>query len=101
VLRPESLRRGHPPASGVGTEGEQVRRWLRWEGSAMQYPHWLMVAGAALVVLGFIGLAVRQKRDVELDHERTDMKANGKRDGRDSNVTTLPAWPWRPPPQAR
>jgi hypothetical protein len=29
VLRPESLRRGHPPASGVGTEGEQVRRWLR------------------------------------------------------------------------
>ena len=101
MLRPESLCRGHPPASGVGTEGEQVRRWLRWEGSAMQYLHWLMVAGAALVVLGFIGLAVRQKRDVELDHERTDMKANGKRDGRDSNVTTLPAWPWRPPPQAR
>jgi hypothetical protein len=22
----------------------------------MQYPHWLMVAGAVLVVLGFIGL---------------------------------------------
>jgi hypothetical protein len=67
----------------------------------MQYPHWLMVAGAALVVLGFIGLAVRQKRDVEPGHERTDMKANGKQDERDSNATTLPPWPWRPPPQAR
>jgi hypothetical protein len=67
----------------------------------MQYPHWLMVAGAVLVVLGFIGLALRQKRDVEFDDEQTEMKANGKRDGRDSNSTTLPPWPWRPPPQAR
>ena len=25
--------------------------------SAMEYPHWLMVAGAALVVFGFIGFA--------------------------------------------
>ena len=68
--------------------------------SAMEYPHWLLVAGAVLVVLGFIGLALRQKRDVELDHEQTEMKANGKRDGRDSNATTLPPWPWRPPPEA-
>jgi hypothetical protein len=30
---------------------------------AMQYPHWLMVAGAALVVLGFIGFAFRQNRN--------------------------------------
>jgi len=29
--------------------------------SAMQYPHWLLVAGAILVVLGFIGLAFRKK----------------------------------------
>jgi len=29
--------------------------------SAMQYPHWLIVAGAILVVLGFIGLASRQR----------------------------------------
>jgi hypothetical protein len=28
--------------------------------SEMQYPHWLMVAGAVLVVLGFIGFAFRQ-----------------------------------------
>jgi hypothetical protein len=64
----------------------------------MQYPHWLMVAGAVLVVLGFIGLALRQKRGVELDDEQTEMKANGKRDGRESNATTLPPWPRRSPP---
>jgi hypothetical protein len=56
----------------------------------MEYPHWLLVAGVVLVVLGFIGLALRQKRDVELDHEQTEVKANGKRDGRDSNAATLP-----------
>jgi hypothetical protein len=58
--------------------------------SAMEYPHWLMVAGAVLVVLGFIGLALRQKKDVELDDEQTEMKANEKRDGRHLNATTLP-----------
>jgi hypothetical protein len=31
--------------------------------SAMQYPHWFIVAGAVLVVLGFIGLAFRQNRN--------------------------------------
>ena len=30
----------------------------------MQYAHWLMVAGAVLVVLGFIGFALR-KGDAE------------------------------------
>jgi hypothetical protein len=29
--------------------------------SSMQYPHWLIVAGAVLLVLGFIGLAFRQR----------------------------------------
>jgi hypothetical protein len=27
----------------------------------MEYPHWLMVAGAVLVVLGFIGFAFRNR----------------------------------------
>lgn len=45
----------------------------------MQYPHWLMVAGAMLVVLGFVGLIFRRNRDVaEADREPTEMKANGK-----------------------
>jgi hypothetical protein len=37
--------------------------------SAMQYPHWLMVAGAVLVVLGFIGFAFRQNRNAEPDED--------------------------------
>ena len=28
----------------------------------VEYPHWLMVAGAVLVVLGFVGVAVRVDR---------------------------------------
>ena len=29
--------------------------------SSMQYPHWLMIAGALLLMLGFVGLALRQR----------------------------------------
>jgi hypothetical protein len=46
--------------------------------SGMQYPHWLMVTGAVLVVLGFIGFAFRQNSNVEPDHEPTETEANGK-----------------------
>jgi hypothetical protein len=28
----------------------------------MQYPHWLMAAGAVLVVFGFLGLVLRNSR---------------------------------------
>jgi hypothetical protein len=28
--------------------------------SSVEYPHWLIVAGAVLLVLGFVGLALRQ-----------------------------------------
>jgi hypothetical protein len=38
--------------------------------SAMQYPHWLMVAGAALVVLGFIGFALSKNRNGAADEPR-------------------------------
>jgi hypothetical protein len=37
--------------------------------STMGYPHWLMVAGAALVVLGFVGFVFRQNGKVEPDHD--------------------------------
>jgi len=43
--------------------------------SAMEYPHWVMAAGAVLVVLGF---AFHQNTNVEPDHEPPEMKANGK-----------------------
>jgi hypothetical protein len=42
----------------------------------MEYPHWLMVAGAVLMMLGFVGFAFRQNRTVEPDHGPT--KAKGK-----------------------
>ena len=35
----------------------------------MQYPHWLMVAGAILVVIGFIGFAFRKNRNAEPDED--------------------------------
>jgi hypothetical protein len=35
--------------------------------SAMEYPHWLLVAGAVLVVLGFIGFAFSKNINVEPD----------------------------------
>jgi hypothetical protein len=38
-----------------------------------------MVAGAIFIVLGFIGFAFRQSKNVVgLDHGATEMKANGK-----------------------
>jgi hypothetical protein len=48
--------------------------------SAMQYPHWLMVTGAVLVVLGFIGFAFRQnKNGATVDGTReARLKAKGK-----------------------
>ena len=44
--------------------------------SAMEYPHWLMVAGAVLVLFGFIGLAFSRNRNAvnEGTHE-AGMKA--------------------------
>jgi hypothetical protein len=33
--------------------------------SLMEYPHWMMVAGAVLVAVGFIGLAFHRNGNVE------------------------------------
>jgi hypothetical protein len=47
---------------------------LDWE-----YPHWMMMAGAVLVALGFIGFTFQQNRNGEPpDHEPPEMKLNGK-----------------------
>jgi hypothetical protein len=48
---------------------------LDWE-----YPHWMMVVGAILVVVGFVGLAFRQNRNGPV-HESSggqETKAKGK-----------------------
>ena len=44
--------------------------------SGMQYPHWLMVAGAVLVVLGFIGFVFSS--NVDSDHGPRETETNGK-----------------------
>jgi hypothetical protein len=47
----------------------------------MEYPHWLMVAGAVLVVLRFIGFAFSQNKNGATVDERTHeavLKAKGK-----------------------
>ena len=46
--------------------------------SSMGYPHWLIVAGAVLLVLGFIGLAFRQRQNAEANLKEM---ANGKSKG--------------------
>jgi hypothetical protein len=73
----------------------------------MEYPHWMMVAGAILVAIGLFGLVFPRNGDVEPDQdptqEPTEKKANWQRerDNRDPDAAALPPWPWRPPPQAR
>ena len=47
--------------------------------SSMGYPHWLIVAGAVLLVLGFIGLALSQRKDAEAELKEI---ANGNEQGR-------------------
>jgi len=37
--------------------------------SGMEYPHWMMLSGAILVALGFIGLAFHRNRNVETDQK--------------------------------
>ena len=48
--------------------------------SAMQYPHWLMVAGAVLVALGFVGFVFRQNKNGATvgGKQEARLKAKGK-----------------------
>jgi hypothetical protein len=43
--------------------------------SALEYPHWLMVAGAVLIVLGFIGFAFSKNRNLKPEREPDGLKA--------------------------
>jgi hypothetical protein len=56
-----------------GAMAKMLHLLLDWE-----YPHWMMMAGAILVALGFIGLAFHRNRNVEPVHKPPEMKANGK-----------------------
>jgi hypothetical protein len=70
----------------------------------MEYPHWLMVAGGVLVVVGFIGLAFHQNRTVEPDHEPTENEGEEEMTERKSEPSRspLPSRPTEPrPPPSR
>src|ERR1700693_329949 len=54
--------------------------------SAMQYPHWLMVAGAVLVVAGFIGLAFAKTGPLSPITSQREMKAKRKRPNVNRNL---------------
>jgi hypothetical protein len=42
--------------------------------SAMEYPHWLKLSGAVLVVLGFVGVAIR-KNNAQPAEDNLEQKA--------------------------
>jgi hypothetical protein len=46
--------------------------------SAMQFPHWMMVAGAVMVTLGFVGFAFHRNRNAKPDQKQPQMKAKAK-----------------------
>jgi len=41
---------------------------------AMEYPHWLMIAGAVLVALGFVGFAFSQNKNEGGSRERLNAR---------------------------
>ena len=47
--------------------------------SSMEYPHWLIIAGVVLLVLGFIGLAFRLRKNAKANLKEM---ANGNEQGR-------------------
>lgn len=46
--------------------------------SGLQYPHWLIVAGTVLVVLGLAGSVFRRNENVTADDKPTEINADGK-----------------------
>ena len=54
----------------------------------MQYPHWLMVAGGVLVVIGFIGFAFHQNNAETVENNKTSPtdEPNHARPARDAEL---------------
>jgi hypothetical protein len=63
------------PAPVRPSRSPLVARGMTNAFSSMEYPHWLIVAGAVLVMLGLVGLAVRRRGpEVELKDMATDQQ---------------------------
>ena len=61
--------------AGTASRSPLVARGMTNAFSSMEYPHWLIVAGAVLVMLGLVGLAVRRRgAEVELNDTATDQE---------------------------
>jgi hypothetical protein len=57
--------------------------------SSMEYPYWLIVAGALLLMLGFFGLALR-RRNVEADPP--EMTSNQEPSEPEDDLTSIEAY---------
>ena len=68
------------PSLGLKGNGEMTNVF-----SSIEYPHWLIVAGAVLLILGFVGFVLRQRG---AEAELTDM-ASGLEQGRSSSEAEL------------
>jgi hypothetical protein len=59
----------------------------------MEYPHWLMVTGAVLVVFGFVGIAIRknnaQPAEDNLEQEAAPPQERAKLRSRLTNFTRI------------
>jgi hypothetical protein len=68
--------------------------------SAMEYSHWMMVAGACLVVLGFIGLIFSRNRNLESAEDNLPAPPNssvaGGAEGEEISARRSPAGLWKP-----
>jgi hypothetical protein len=63
----------------------------------MQYPHWLMVVGAALVVVGFIGFPFRRNNAERTSDNPEQTSPNDEANGAEPNGNGLS----RPTPSER
>jgi hypothetical protein len=66
--------------------------WL----SEMEYPHWLMVAGAVLVVVGFVGLGFSLNRNLEQTEDNVHPAPNFSVAGEELSTRQLSAGLWKP-----
>src|SRR3954462_1860367 len=90
-----ATRLGSGSPRNAGTFGKLVQRVHPAEAekmttlSSMEYPHWLMVAGALLLTLGFVGLALRQR---SVEAEPSAMTSNDDPSETEADLTQVEAY---------
>ena len=71
--------------------------------SEMEYPHWMMVVGAVLMVLGFIGLGFSRNRNLEPTEDnlhpaapQPNSSVAGRAEGEEMSARHSSAGLWKP-----